>query len=224
LPQSQAQGPVEIDWHYVPCADLGGDAFGAFFLPDGRFCCYLIDVSGHGAGAAMHAVAVMNALRPEALGSTDPGDPAGVLQRLNMLFPMEAHADMYFTIWYGVFDPASRRLVHAAAGHHPAWCCVAGWAPQPIGTRNRMIGTPIARAFVASEVVLPPAASLFVMSDGVFEIVDRGGRAWQMADFVAMLRPGRVTGLPFHYHEYMQQQLPGGRFDDDFTLLALHFA
>jgi sigma-B regulation protein RsbU (phosphoserine phosphatase) len=208
----------------VPSADLGGDAFGASFLPDGRFCCYLIDVSGHGAGAAMHAVSVMNALRPQALASTDPGDPAAVLARLNLLFPMEANADMYFTIWYGVFDPATRRLVHAAAGHHPAWACVQGFAPQPIGTRNRMIGTPIARPFTAAAVLLPPAASLFVMSDGVFEIVDSGGRAWQMADFVGLLRPGPVSGLPRQYHEHMQQQVPHGRFDDDFTLLALHFA
>lgn len=224
LPVPQATGPVAIDWHYVPSADLGGDAFGAAWLPDGRFCCYLIDVSGHGAGAAMHAVAVMNALRPQALGSVDAGDPAAVLARLNQLFPMEAHADMYFTIWYGVFDPATRRLVHAAAGHHPAYACVEGWPPQPLGTRNRMIGTPVARPFVAAEAVLPPATSLFVMSDGVFEIVDTAGRAWQMADFVGLLRPGPVGGLPRQYHDYMQQQVAHGRFDDDFTLLALHFA
>lgn len=224
LPLPGRHGPVEIDWHYVPSADLGGDAFGAAWLPDGRFACHLIDVSGHGAGAAMHAVAVMNALRPQALGGVDPGDPAAVLARLNSLFPMEAHADMYFTIWYGVFDPASRRLAHAAAGHHPAWCCLPGQPPQPIGTRNRMIGTPISRPFAADAAILPPGATLHLFSDGVFEIVDRQGRSWAMADFVPALRAGPVAGLSRHYHAFMQQQLANGQFADDFTMLALHFA
>jgi sigma-B regulation protein RsbU (phosphoserine phosphatase) len=224
FPPQGHSNTVEIDWHYVPSTELGGDAFGATWLPDGRFCCHLIDVSGHGAGAAMHAVAVMNALRPQALGSVDPGNPAAVLARLNTLFPMEAHADMYFTIWYGVFDPSTRQLAFAAAGHHPAWCCLPGQAPVALGTRNRMIGTPIARPFAADVAVLPPAASLYLFSDGVFEIVDHAGRGWQIGDFVALLQPGPVAGLSHRLHAIMQRKVPGGRFGDDFALLALHFA
>lgn len=224
LPVPGSGGAVETDWHYVPSTDLGGDACGAVWLPDGRFCCYLIDVSGHGAGAAMHAVAVMNALRPQALAGVDPGDPAAVLGRLNSLFQMEQHADMYFTIWYGVYDPATREMAFAAAGHHPAWLCLPGYPPTAIGTRNRMIGTPISRPFTAGHCLLPPGTTLYLFSDGVFEIVDSGGRAWQLADFVALLQPGGITGIPQHFHSIMQSKLAGRRFDDDFTLLALHFA
>lgn len=224
LPVPCSGGAVEFDWHYVPSTDLGGDAFGAAWLPDGRFCCYLIDVSGHGAGAAMHAVAVMNALRPQALAGVDPGDPAAVLDRLNRLFQMEDHADMYFTIWYGVYDPASRQLAFAAAGHHPAWLCLADYPPTAIGTRNRMIGTPLAKPFTAGHCRVPPGTTLYLFSDGVFEIVDGTGKAWQLADFVPLLQPGAVAGIPKQMHATMQSRLAGRRFDDDFTLLALRFA
>ena len=64
---------------------------------------YLIDVSGHGVSAAMHSVSVANILRPKAL-SVDLRDPAAVLESLNEAFPMDAHDDMYFTIWYGVYS------------------------------------------------------------------------------------------------------------------------
>jgi serine phosphatase RsbU (regulator of sigma subunit) len=223
LPVPTSSGPIGIDWHYVPSTDLGGDAFGAAWLPDGRFCCYLIDVSGHGAGAAMHAVAVMNALRPQALAGIDPGDPAAVLARLNRLFRMEDHADMYFTIWYGVYDPATREMGFAAAGHHPAFLCLPGFPPTAVGTKNRMIGTPIDRPFTAGRCLVPPGTTLYLFSDGVFEIVDADGKAWQLADFVPLLQPGRVARLPQQYHAIMQSKLAGRRFGDDFTLLALHF-
>jgi len=42
-------------WTFVPCADLGGDAFG--YQRDGDwFRAYSLDVSGHGVGSAMHSV------------------------------------------------------------------------------------------------------------------------------------------------------------------------
>jgi hypothetical protein len=37
-------------------------------------------------------------------------DPGQVLTALNDAFQMERHNNMYFTIWYGVYDTAARSL------------------------------------------------------------------------------------------------------------------
>jgi hypothetical protein len=60
LPAPTSEGPVHAEWRFVPSAQLGGDAFGYFWLESGTFVFYLIDVSGHGVGSAMHSVTVLN--------------------------------------------------------------------------------------------------------------------------------------------------------------------
>lgn len=52
LPPPSHEGPVRAEWIYLPSAKLGGDAFGYGRLSDDLFVGYLIDVAGHGAGAA----------------------------------------------------------------------------------------------------------------------------------------------------------------------------
>jgi hypothetical protein len=72
-------GPVRTDWRYQPSAILGGDALGYDWLDEDTFVVYLIDVSGHGVGAAMHSVGVMNVLRQHALSAATVREPAAAL-------------------------------------------------------------------------------------------------------------------------------------------------
>lgn len=222
LPPTSDQGPLLVDWHFEPSARLGGDAFGCERLEDGRVLVYLLDVSGHGAGSALHAVSVMHMLKRGTLG-VDPGEPAAVLSALDRRFPMEDHAEMFFTIWYGVFDPETRLLRHAAAGHHAAVACPTVGAPRPVGTRNRMIGAVIGRPFQEDAIFMPPGATLYLFSDGVFEIDTVKGRG-SFADFAALLPSGPVTGVPAAVHGAVRASLLQGGFEDDFSLLGVTFA
>ena len=74
-PARISDGPIRADWLFQPSAKLGCDAVGYGMLPDGRFASYLMDVSGHGAGAAMQNVAAMNVLRRRALPGADVAAP-----------------------------------------------------------------------------------------------------------------------------------------------------
>src|SRR5258708_38429348 len=69
----------------------------------------------------MESVGIMNLLRQRALPGTDIAKPAQVLAKLNRMFPMDDHAGMYFTMWYGIYDTISRTLTYATAGHHPGF-------------------------------------------------------------------------------------------------------
>jgi len=63
LPQPILDGPVRTEWCFAPSATLGGDAFGCQFLSETIYSGFLLDVSGHGIGLAMHAANVANTLR-----------------------------------------------------------------------------------------------------------------------------------------------------------------
>jgi sigma-B regulation protein RsbU (phosphoserine phosphatase) len=53
LPKPITEGPIRTDWRFVPSTSLGGDAFGYHMVDENHFAIYLIDVSGHGVGAAL---------------------------------------------------------------------------------------------------------------------------------------------------------------------------
>ena len=82
LPQPVAEGAIQADWRFIPSASLGGDAFGYHDLDPEHFAVYLLDVCGHGVGAALLSVSALNAIRSESLPQTDFHDPAAVLAAL----------------------------------------------------------------------------------------------------------------------------------------------
>ena len=226
LPARLMQGPILTDWRFQPSTQLGGDAFGQFMLDEHRFACYLIDVSGHGAGAAMHSVSVKNVLRQRVLPGTDLGDPAQVLRQLNAMFQMDAHDGLVFSIWYGVFDQRDRVLRYASGGHHPAFLEAPG-APSlaALRTRNLVIGALPEANFVAAETVVPAGARLFLFSDGVFELHARDGRAWGLADllpWLAQVPPADEAPACWLERAVLSQARPGP-LDDDFSLLVVTF-
>ena len=106
---------VKAEWRFIPSASLGGDAFGYHWLDDDLFVVYLLDVAGHGVGAALLSVSVLNILRSGSLRRTDFADPGQVLTRLSDAFPTQDHGGKYFTIWYGAYRPSTRELRYAGA-------------------------------------------------------------------------------------------------------------
>ncbi len=226
LPAPLTSGSVRADWVYQPCAKLGGDAFGYSQLGPTQFAAYLIDVSGHGAGAAMHSVAVMNLLRQKALPDTDMSRPGQVLVTLNAMFQMDRHADMYFTMWYGVYDTVTRRLEFASGGHHPAYL-VPGDRSAAIAmrTRNSLVGAVPGKIYTSDSLVVPSGASIYLFSDGVFEIVTKDGVQWSLADFLPLIQQPPVEGVSESERLFrsVKGMVPSGEFDDDFSLVVLTF-
>ncbi len=224
LPPPLQQGPVLADWHFEPSARVGGDAFGYHRLDHDRLAVFLLDVSGHGVGAAMHAVSVLTALRQQTLPDVDFGKPEQVLERLNELFPMDAHGGMFFTIWYGVLHLPTRRLRYASGGQHPAFVRPAAGAPLvPLATHNLLIGAMPGVSFDAAEAQLAAGDRLYLFSDGVFEIVTPEGRTWLLDDLLPLLGtpapPGRSE--PAHVFEVVRGLARPGPLDDDFSFLVL---
>lgn len=223
LPQPLHSGPLRVQWHFQPSTQVGGDVFGYHALDANRWLLYLVDVSGHGVGAAMHGVAVLGSLRQQTLPDTDYSKPSQVLARLNAMYPMDGHAGMFFTIWYGVLDRRDWSLEYASAGHHPS----VVWSPEgmvlrELHTPNLLIGAMDGIEFASARTQLRPGQKLYIFSDGVFEIVTREGRTWGLADFLPLLGQPHDSGVsePEHLFKVVQGLARPGPLDDDFSLLV----
>jgi len=174
LPE-KLDGPVRTRWLFEPCSTLGGDCFGYDWIDPDHFAIYLLDVAGHGVGAALLSVSVANVLRSRSLPGTDFLDPSAVLAGLNEAFPMERHDGKYFTIWYGVYDRKTRNLAFASAGHPPAFVFDGPGKTRELGTPNFGIGMVSNASFKGSNVTLDRHSKLYVFSDGVYEILKPEG-------------------------------------------------
>lgn len=227
LPGPIDRGPVLADWFYLPSTRVGGDAFGYQPLGSRYFSLFLLDVSGHGTGAAMHAMSVAHVLRERALPETDFADPAAVLSGLNAMFQMQRYNDLFFTIWYGVFDTGTRRLRFAAGGHHPAY--LLGPAdgghrePMPLDTQNPVIGMIPDAAISAAEIAVPPDSTLHLFSDGVFEVTDREGRQLGLDDVLPMLAETAGPDGPRRLYDRIRAAARPGQLEDDFSVLVFRF-
>ncbi len=230
LPPPQDAGGLGADWRFIPSASLGGDAFGYHDLDPEHFAVYLIDVCGHGVGAALLSVSALTAIRSETLPQTDFRDPAAVLAALNRAFPMERHNDMFFTGWYAVFHRPSRRLRWAGGGHPPA-LLLAGGASADGGERRMLdsegplIGAVEGLEFTADEAEVPPGSRLFLYSDGAFEISRPDGSMWAFTDFLDALDAGatRSDGAMDGLLERIREVSGRDDFHDDFSMLELVF-
>lgn len=112
--------PFTISSLFIPSQRLGGDCFDYYWLDPDYLAIYLLDTAGHGLGAALPSVSVLNLLRSRAIKSLNYYQPSDVLSALNDIFQITYQNNKYFTIWYGVYNRLNRQLIYASAGHPPA--------------------------------------------------------------------------------------------------------
>lgn len=226
LPPRLRSGAVTTDWHSAPSTELGGDIFSYHWLDGERFAFYLIDVCGHGVGAALHSVSVSNLLRQRFLPNVDFTRPSEVLAALNRALPMEQYGSMYFTLWYGVYTPARRQLTYASAGHPPGLLfSKQGGHRQDLATENPPIGIMELAQFQETQILLDLPCSLYLYSDGVFEITMKTGDWWSCEAFAQYLQEQVQQGQaqPAGLFQAIRAFTRADRFEDDFSLLRLDF-
>ena len=221
-------GNIETEWKFIPSTQLGGDSFGYHWLDPDHFAIYLLDVCGHGVGAALLSVSVMNVLRSQSLPATDFKNPAEVLASLNQAFPMTANNKMYFTMWYGVYNKNTRELTYASGGHPPAvlisGATVEDSRMSQLSTPCLVIGAIPQATFKNGSCKIDAFGELFVYSDGVYEIDKPDGTLLDRDEFITVLvqRDRNLPALDY-VHRYMCDLQNSDNFVDDFSILRVVF-
>jgi len=180
--------PIKTHWEFHTSSELGGDAFGYHWLDPDHLAIYLLDVCGHGVGAALLSVAAMNMLRSGATPHADPTDPGSIVAGLNEAFQMENQGNMYFTIWYGVYCPSTRELKHACGGHPPALLVGKNGEVKEIASRGLIVGAMPAVSYPTGSELVPTGSRLLVFSDGAYELRHPDGHLEGLEDFKAWVK------------------------------------
>ncbi len=222
-------GDITSEWLFVPSTSLGGDSFGYHWLDKDNLAIYLLDVCGHGVGAALLSISAMNVLRSHALPNVDFRDPGAVLSGLNETFQMERQNNMYFTIWYGVYNRPSHKIVFARGGHPPA-VLITGDSRETataieLKSPGMVIGSMSGLKYKNNEQTLGCFARLYIFSDGVYELDKPDGTMWQLGEFVESIL--ETTRRDAHRVNSVLERATAVQgsdsFEDDYSLVCVDF-
>jgi serine phosphatase RsbU (regulator of sigma subunit) len=225
-PIADGAGPVATDWRFVPCAELGGDAFDYLWLDDEHFALYMFDVCGHGVGPAVQSLSVLRTIRARQLGDTDLSDPAAVCAAVNAAFGADFRGDRYFTMWYGVYEPRHRRLRYTSAGHPPAVLVEPGAGAVELETEAAPLALVPDAVFPSAVRPVAPGSRLYVLTDGVYEVRRPDGSVLPYDHIRAELAQGSrlPRGEVIERVLHLARATRGDRpLADDFSLLAVDF-
>ena len=101
---------------YLTSEQAGGDYYDFFELPGGRLGIVIADVSGHGPGAAT-VMAMLHAMIHAFPGDPASADPAAIMRVANRQLVGARMDGSFATAFVGLYDPDTRCLSYANAGH-----------------------------------------------------------------------------------------------------------
>ncbi|MFB7275691.1 SpoIIE family protein phosphatase [Streptomyces hydrogenans] len=144
---------------------VGGDWYDAVVLPSKKVLLCVGDVAGHGVEAATSMVVLRNALRGLAVTGAGPG------QLLSWLNSVAHHltAHVTATAVCGVYDPESRTLRWARAGHLPPVLVRGEDAADLPLLRGLLLGALAEAEYEEDELRLEPGDTVLMYTDGLVE-------------------------------------------------------
>ncbi|HMJ95249.1 MAG TPA: SpoIIE family protein phosphatase, partial [Thermoleophilaceae bacterium] len=216
LPQLPDLPAVALTGRYLPAASaqLGGDWYDAFQLPDGRLGMAIGDVVGRG----FHAAAIMGQLRSGLRAyALDGMAPREVLERLSRLL-RQLEPGRTATLLYLVFDPHGGSLVVSSAGHPPPLLARSDGEPEFMELPGSApLGATRHASYEERPHSIEPGCVLVLYTDG---LVERPGESLDagLERLKAVVGEG-AESLDHLGDELVDALLPDGPTEDDAALL-----
>lgn len=221
--------PVGIRALLEPARQVGGDLIDFFALGAGHCCFLLGDVSGKGPAAALFMARAWGTLRSAApLWAERSDDEAGVVAMMEAVNTRMCEANPGFeflTLFLGVLDVATGRVVFANAGHPPPYRIRRGEAPLPLPLVGGMpVGIDDRVRHQSGTVDLAPGDRIVVYSDGVTEAMNTAKEFYgdeKLAEVLAEVPEADPEALVAHVRRSVAEFAAGEEQSDDIAILAL---
>jgi serine phosphatase RsbU (regulator of sigma subunit)/uncharacterized protein YigA (DUF484 family) len=215
---------VEVGHVYQSAArvDVGGDVYDFLTLDDGRLAVVLGDVTGKGIQAAADMAMAKFSFR--ALARMHP-EPEDFLAAANEVVVDEIETGKFITMIYVLFDPESRAVASASAGHPAARVVSADGQVGELGGRGLALGIDSDQEYEAARDELAPGTTVVLYTDGVIE-ARRDGELYGEERLDDLLR--RHAGLdPQELSDAVLadcRSFAGGELSDDCAVVCLRLA
>ncbi|MCR5006099.1 MAG: SpoIIE family protein phosphatase, partial [Clostridiales bacterium] len=205
-----------------PAKEVGGDFYNFFLIHRDQLAVVMADVSGKGIPAALFMMLTNILIESRArMGGT----PSEILAYVNKSICKRNRADMFVTVWLGILNTTTGRMVYANAGHEDAAIYRKGGQFEITKEKHSFVlGGMDGIQYQDREIQLNQGDKLFLYTDGIPEATDKDN---QMFTLQRML-----DSLNEHKEKSPEKILDGVRNDvntfvwhapqfDDMTMLCL---
>jgi len=199
-------------------AQVGGDWYDAFAMPDGRLGIVVGDVTGRGIRAASAMGQLRTLTRAFALAQGEVRDPGEALTLLNR-HQLAGEDEHLFTIVYAIIDPAHGTISWANGGHPPPLLRHADGTCDYLEGGNGLMGVE-ERTYDTRESPTGPDGAVVLYTDG---LIERRGESLDVG--LERLADAAASGPedPQLMCEHILERLleaPEHRYDDVTTVVA----
>ncbi|MGN0995947.1 MAG: SpoIIE family protein phosphatase, partial [Candidatus Ventricola sp.] len=157
----------------TPAKEVGGDFYDFFLVDDDHLALIIADVSGKGVPAALFMVIAKTLLKNAAQTGLSP---KAVLEKVNNQLCENNEAEMFVTVWLGIYEISTGRLTAANAGHeYPALRRKGGRFELVRDKHGFVLAGMEGSRYREYDLALEPGDTLFVYTDGVAEATDASG-------------------------------------------------
>ncbi len=169
-----------------PARRVGGDFYDVISLDDDYFGLAIADVSDKSMPAALYMALARSLLMAEARRARSPRI---VLESVNQLLLALDLEKMFVTVFYGIVQKSTRRLVYARAGHDRPLLVRAGRV-QELDGLGIALGVLEGELFNLSEeaVELQPRDRLVLYTDGLVDVIAPSGELYDRPRLINLIK------------------------------------
>ncbi len=217
-----AENGYKIFGSMEPAKEVGGDFFDVVRLEDECVGLAIADVSDKGVPAALFMMSSRTMMKGAAISSRQPGE---VLGMVNSMLAEDNDPQMFVTVLYAIYDPATGRFTYSSGGHDsPLVVHPDGTSELLPLTGGIVLGIMPELEFDQNCVTLSPGDTVICYTDGVTEAMDGNGEQFG----IERLRQTFLETPPLDADDAVQKifdavsEFAGGTVQsDDITCLTL---
>ena len=169
----------------TPAREVGGDFYDFFLLDRDRLAMVIADVSGKGVPAALFMVVAKTLLKNAVQTGLSPKE---ALEKVNNQLCENNEAEMFVTVWLGIYEISTGKLTAANAGHEYPAICRAGGSFELLKDRHGFVLAGMENVrYREYELEIGVGDTLFVYTDGVTEATDGSGNLYGTDRMLAAL-------------------------------------
>ena len=208
----------------LPATAMGGDFYDFIELPGGRIGLVMADVSGKGVPAAFFMAVARTNLNALAAGASGPAE---CLERTNDVLLTQNPMDLFVTVFYAVFDPATGVLTYANGGHNPPMLRRANGTVDILSDASGLVLGMFPATYQQHTVHLTAGDILVLYTDGVTEAFNVRDEMYEEARLLSRVRAhagGGATALVSSIVDSVIEFSGTAPQSDDITVAVLSWA
>lgn len=214
----------QVDAIMRPAYEIGGDFYDFFILDASHIGLLIADVSGKGVPAAFFMAISRTIVQSIAMREHSP---AAILAAANNTLCGENPREMFVTLFLGVLNIETGRLIYANGGHNPPAWLREGQKPCTLPSLgDTALGIIEDLDYQEGELILAPGDGLVLYTDGVTEAFNAQNEVYSEARLLNVLESSQQDSARQLVHKLVDSVyafVQNADQSDDLTLLTLRY-